>query len=185
MKKFLVIGGIALAVLMVLAASVAVFWVGRAYAQTQTPSNPSWGPGMGGRGGRDGGMMGGWRAGGDHYGPMHEYMIAALAEALGLTPEDLQNRINNGETPYEIAQSQGLTDAQIRDLFDQSHDAALQKAVEAGVVTQEQADWMEQHHEQMWQNGGLTNGFGPGAGGCMSGGRGPRGGWNITPTPEP
>jgi predicted lipid-binding transport protein (Tim44 family) len=133
----------------------------------------------GGMMGGSGGMMG--RYFGDGYGPMHQYMIEALAEALGLTPEELQERINNGETPYQIAEGKGLSEEEVSTLFEEAHDKALDKAVEAGLITQEQADWMDQHHEQMWQNG-----FGPGPGGCPMGGGGPgRGGrWNTEPAPQ-
>jgi hypothetical protein len=41
-----------------------------------------------------------------------------------------------------------------------AHDKALDKAVEAGLLTQEQADWMDQHMESMW------SGNGAGYGGC-------------------
>jgi hypothetical protein len=166
-KKLLIIG-IAFGAVVILSLGV----IGFAYAQTPTPPDgteiPQWGGRggmMGGYWGKRGGMMG--RQEGS-YGPMHEYMLAALAEGLGITTEELQTRIEQGETPYQVAQSSGLSDEQITALFDKAHDDALQAAIEAGAVTQEQADRMEQHHEQMWQNGG------PGAGGCMGGGRGGR-----------
>lgn len=169
-KKLLIIG-IALGAVAVLSLGA----IGFAYAQAPTPTDgtvtPQWGwhGGMmnGNRGGR-GGMMG-QQTGSD--GPMHEYMIAALAEGMDLTAEELQARLDQGETPYQVAQSLGLSEEQITTLFDEAHDKALQAAVAAGALTQEQADWMEQHHEQMWQDGA-----GPGAGGCMGGGQGGRGG---------
>ena len=161
MKKILVVSAVIFAVVAVLGVA------GLAFAQTQTPGqggrgsgmmgNGGYGPGMmGGRGGRGAGMMGSGA-----YGPMHTYMVEALAEALDLTPEAVQERIANGETPLQIAQSTGLNDDQARDLLHQVHDTALDKAVAAGAITQEQADWMEGHMDTMWENG-----FGPGAGPC-------------------
>jgi len=140
-------------------------------------------PGMMGGGGRNfgQGMMGGdgrgfgpgmmgQRGANGEYGPMHPYMIEALAEQLGLTPDELQTKLQNGATPYQIAKDKGLADDQIRDLFTKAHDAALEKAVAAGVITQQQADQMDKHMEQMWQYGpgpklGPGSGFGgrPGA----------------------
>ncbi len=38
------------------------------------------------------------------------------------------------------------------------HDEMLKQAVADGVLTQQQADWMDQHMEQMWQNGYGTGG---------------------------
>jgi hypothetical protein len=136
---------------------------GFAYAQTQAPQGteppfsamPGWG--MMGRSGQ--GMMG---AGG--YGPMHDYMEQALATRLGLTEVEIEDRLAAGESMWSIAQAQGLTDAEIGDLMLAARDEALRTAVTAGALTQEQADWMSQHMQQM-------NGAGIGAGGCMGGSR--------------
>lgn len=170
MKKFMLIAAVLAVALIVLSAA------GLAYAQSQTPTAPNRGYGAGMMGGAGsgriaggriagGGMMGGrgMMANGS-FGPMHTYMIQALADKLGLTVEDLQARLDKGETPYQVAQSQGLTDEQITALMQQAHDAALEAAVAAGAITQEQADWMDSHMEQMWQNGGA--GFGPCHGGA-------------------
>jgi hypothetical protein len=183
MKKILIAGA---AVLVVLAALSAA---GLAYARSQTPP-PPYGVGRGGMmgagygagmmGGR--GMMGGagtGMMGSSTYGSMHTYMVAALAEELGLTVEDVQSRIEAGETPYQIAQAQGLTDEQTVDLMERAHDAALAAAVAAGALTQAQADWMDQHMEQMWQNGGA--GFGPCRGGTAGAGAGMGWRWNQQP----
>ena len=176
MKKTLIVTAV------ILAALVTLGIAGFAYAQSQTPPTPptgTYGPGMmGGRGAGGPGMMGRWGGGGmlanGAYGPMHEYMVAAVAQALGLDPADVQSRLEAGETMWQIAQSQGLNDAEIAELMSTAHQDALQAAVAAGVITQEQADWMSQHMQQRWQNGGA------GAGSCH-GGRGPRGRWNTQP----
>lgn len=154
-------------------ALVAILGVsGYAFAQTSTPPNGY--PGMmGGRGGMmdgNGGMMGGnggMMAGYGSHGPMHEYMVQALAEKLGLSVEDLQARIDAGETMWGIAQAGGLSDAEIAILMQQAHDQALEAAVAAGAITQQQADWMDSHMDQMFSNGGT--------GGC-------HGGLNSRPT---
>lgn len=181
MKKILII--VAMVGIVILALGIAGF----AYAQSQTPtpvpSYPGYGRGMmggwGGRGysGYGPGMMGGrggfgygpGMMGGYGFGPMHQYMINALAVGLDLTPEALQTRIANGETPIQIAQAKGLSDEEIRTLFLEAHDASLDQAVEAGLLTQEQADWMDQHMEQIWANGIPAFGFGPCHGGYAPG----------------
>lgn len=186
MKKVLFIGAI-------LAVAVVILGVaGFAYAQTQTPEeegdtgSPATGvwpwdhmrgfaPGMG------------WRAGGerwggprgfapDEYPPMHEYMhddvFSAIADVLGLTPEELEARHEAGETLWDIAQEQGLSIEEFSDLLAQVRTDAINQAVADGVITQEQADWMLDRMNQMWGAG-----FGPGkgfAGPMMSaGGAGP------------
>lgn len=185
MKKILIIGAVVGVVVLTLGIA------GYAYARSQTPtpvpSYSGYGPGMmGGRGGygHGPGMMGGWSGRGafgygpgmmGSYGfdPMHQYMINALAEGLDLTPEELQTRITNGETPLQIAQAQGLSDEEIRTLFLEAHDAALDQAVADGILTQAQADWMDQHMERIWANGIPTfdGGFGPCHGGDSPGRR--------------
>ena len=159
MKKFMLFAAVLAVALIVLGVA------GFAYAQSQTPTVPNRGYGAGMMGGAGRGMMagGGMMSGrgmmaNGSVGPMHTYMIQALADKLGMTVEDLQARLDKGETPYQVAQSQGLTDEQVTDLMEQAHDTALKAAVAAGTISQEQADWMDSHMEQMWQNGGT--GFG-------------------------
>jgi hypothetical protein len=186
MKKITIIT----AALVILVAALAVS--GMAFAQTQTPPDPdqpfggrqTWGPGTGMMG-PAGSMMGGrWNRYGsdqtspDSYGPMHESMISALAEAFNLAPEDLEARHDAGETMWEIAQDLGLTPEAFQETMIQARTAAFNQAVAEGVISQEQADWMLDRMNHMW-----SDGYGTGAGGCpgMGGGfqgRPGRGGWN-------
>lgn len=170
MKKSLLVVGIVLAILAALAVA------GFALAQKPTPTAP-YGPGM--MGGWGGGMMGGWR-GEDGYGPMHETMQDAIAEALGITHEELEERYAAGDTAWTIAQEKGLTQEEFTKLMTEARSKAFDKLVEDGVLTQEQADWMQGHMGTMTQNS-----YGFGTGGCMGGGydggrRGP-GRWNTQP----
>jgi len=170
MKKTLLVVGLLIAILAALAVA------GFALAQKPTPNAP-YGPGM--MGGRGGGMMGGWNSE-DGYGPMHEVMQDAIAEALGITPEELEARYSAGDTAWTIAQEKGLTQDEFTQLMSDARSKALAKLVEDGVLTQEQADWMQDHMGTM-----MKNGVGYGTGGCMGGGygggrRGP-GRWNTQP----
>lgn len=141
---------------------------GLAYAQTQTPDGLLGQGRMGGRGmdgawkmGGRGGMMGG--AG---QGLLHEYMVKAWAEAFEMKVEDLQARLDQGDTMWTIAQEKGLSQEAFSQLWQEVRAKAIQAAVADGVITQQQADWMLSHQ------GGRG-----GAGGCqgMGGaGRGPR-----------
>ncbi|MFZ2098343.1 MAG: hypothetical protein WAV05_17060 [Anaerolineales bacterium] len=92
-------------------------------------------------------------------GIMHDYMISAFAKAVGLTVEEVDTQLANGETPKEIAIAQGTAEADLPALWSQVHQAALDQAVADGVITQAQADRMLQ---QMNEYSGL--GFGPGFG---------------------
>lgn len=175
MKKFLIVAGVVVV--------LAVLGIGYAFAQSPTPGDPTAPAGPGQRGWGGMGMMG--QAYNGDYGPLHTYMFDAMADAFGLTPEDLQARHDAGDTMWTIAQELGITEERFLELMTQARTTALENAVADGVITQEQADWMLQRMTQMH-----ANGFGPGSGGCMGGGRagmqGPgRGGgrmpWNGQP----
>ena len=183
MKKFWIIG--TLAALALIAFGV----VGYAYAQSQDSGSPNTGTGYGcgmfgagnqsGTGGRMGrGMMGNRAAdqgdtgcpmtdgdenGTAEYGLLHDYMYKAFAQALGLTPEELETRRQAGDTLWDIAQEQGMTAEQFQELMTTARTNAINHAVADGVITQEQGDFMLQHMGSMMGNG---SGFGAGNGGC-------------------
>jgi len=164
MKTAILIGVIVVVVL------VALGVAGYALAQTVTPRTPDFPFGWGMMG-RQGGMMGSWRAGEGGYGPMHEYMEDAMADALGITHDELEELLDQGKTMWQIAQEKGFTQEQFSELMVKARTEALQKMVEDGVITQEQADWMTSRMQQGW---GGRGGFGgcPGMGGNYGGGSG-------------
>jgi len=115
---------------------------------------------MNGYGYGPGGMMGGRGTGtGRGAGIMHDYMISAFAKAVGLTVDDVNTRLQNGETFTQIAKAQGFTGDKLTQLVTDVRKAALDQAVAAGVITQAQADLMLEH-----MNNYTGQGFGPGFG---------------------
>jgi hypothetical protein len=155
MKKSLMIGAIAIAVVAVLALGV----TGWAYAQDGQPVAPYNGGGgwMGGRG------MHGW-AGDGQYGPMHDYMFPAMADAFGLTEAELQAAHDEGKTLWDIAQEQGLTFEEFQTRMLEARRQAFEQMVAEGVISQEQASWMLER-----MSGARSGGYGPGmmgGGGC-------------------
>ncbi len=121
-------------------------------AQSGTP-----GSGYGMMGGRGGwGMMGQYGTG--QTGLLHDEMIAAYAEALGLSVEDLNARLANGETMAQIASAQGLTVEEFRTLMLDARNKAIDKAVQDGTLTQEQADWMKTRSNRMMGGYGARGG---------------------------
>src|SRR3990172_5726562 len=58
----------------------------------------------------------------------------------------------------------GVTEAALTSALDQSHADALDDAVKAGYLTQQQADFMKAHHATMG-----TTGMGPGMHGAFGG----------------
>lgn len=160
MKKILVLSGVIGAI--VLALGVAGF----ASAQIPVSTQPLYlGDGSGyfggfGRGGRGSGMVGGYGSGTE--GPIHDYMMTELAQALGLeSPEELESRLEAGDTLWVIAQEQGISADDFRAIVLQARTDALNSAVADQVIDQDQADWMLSHMNQGW-----ANGYGPGSGNC-------------------
>jgi hypothetical protein len=90
-----------------------------------------------------------------------------LAQALGMTVEELETAYADGKTPSDLLSESGLDAATVREKLQEAHANALAQAVEDGVITQEQADEM--------QDGPGLGGRG-GFGGPGQGGRGKFGG---------
>jgi hypothetical protein len=113
---------------------------GVAYAQGPQPAvgdqpffgdGPCYGPGVAGP------MIGGstWRAG-------NFSLVDATAEATGLTVDKVIAALGEGQTLANIAEAQGVDPQAIVDTFLAEREAALQEAVDAGRLTQEQVDQM-------------------------------------------
>ncbi len=159
-------------IVVVMIAAVAVFAIGSVvYAQTPTPGPQNaygFGPGRGGRMGagmmaRQGGQIGqtGQAA------PIHDEMVAAMADKLGLSSEELDTRLDGGETMMQIAAEKGWTIQQFFTTMGEARTTAVDKALAAGKITQEQADWLKQMQPgQMGRRGGGRMGGGQWNGGC-------------------
>lgn len=116
---------------------------------------PGTGYGMMGGGGmmRRGGTMGqgsgfdyddmqamrGWMMGPNG---MYTQVLTDLAKALNLSLTDLQSQLQSGKTLDQIAQAQGVSQAQLETALEASVKDNLAKAVTAGTLTQAQADQM-------------------------------------------
>ncbi len=105
---------------------------------------------------------------------MQEYMHAALAEQLGISVEDLEARLANGQTVYQIALEKGLSVEEFRTLMLNARNSALENMVKDGVITQEQANWMKTRGFGRNGRAGLNNGgcpmMGEGLGARQNGG---------------
>jgi hypothetical protein len=140
-------------------AALAVLVTGVAVAQAPQPPTPGGWPGMGR------GMMRGFTADGTE-GPLHEYMVEAMADALGISTSDFEARRAAGNSAYQIALDLGKSADEIPALLSDAHSKALDAAVAAKAITQEQADWMNSRGAGMGQGncGGLGQPFGAGMG---------------------
>ena len=124
--------------------------VGSAYAQDETPAGIPWGNGAQGTG------------------LLHDYMVDAFADALGVTADELEERLASGETLASVAVDQGISADEFPALWLEARQSALDAAVADGVITAEQADWMQSR----MQAGGRGQGpMGSGMSGAMRGAR--------------
>jgi protein-disulfide isomerase-like protein with CxxC motif len=114
---------------------VAVVSVGMVFAQDDTPEPPYDGEGLGswkwghGRGGRGG-----------FPGIDREEVKTRLAGVLGMTLEEFDAAISDGETLASLAEANGVSFEELREVMDELFDEALATAVQDGNITQEQAD---------------------------------------------
>jgi hypothetical protein len=96
---------------------------------------------MGGRyGGTMGGMMGG--QGGMMMGGPHGPLVDIAAAALNMTRAELLAELNAGNSIAQVAEKRGVPLDNIVAAFMTSHEGAMHAAVEAGRMTQAQADTM-------------------------------------------
>jgi hypothetical protein len=167
-----------LAFVVVAILAVALGTAGFVYAQAPTPptlaNGSGYGPAMGSRGARAGmtlapgsGYGVGVNPAGAQNGLLHDEMIAAYAQKLGVSLEDLNARLAKGETMAQIAYSKGLTADQFRTLMTEARVQAIDQAVKNGTLTQEQADWMKQHGAGMTVSPASRAGVGSGRGAGM------------------
>ena len=151
MKKLIIIALAVVAVLAVAFTPVTVF------AQSGNGNGFS---GMGG------GMMGqtGTTGTGLLSGTLHDYMIAAYADALNLSVDEIDTRLAGGETLSEIALSTGVTLDEFSTLVTDARAAAIAAALADGVITQDQADWLSSHIGGAYGRGAMGSGFARGNG---------------------
>jgi len=105
-------------------AALSAFGVGVAFAQGE---QPPFGPGNAGRAGA-----------------MHTYLVAALADALDLEATNVEARLAGGETLAQIALSKGISQDDLGEFLSDVHTTAIEQAVLAGALTEEQGSFMTQ-----------------------------------------
>jgi hypothetical protein len=122
--------GLAIAIL------VAAVGVGAVFAQETISPVREWAgiaQGCGGRGGRGG--------------PRGEH-LEVVAEALGMTPDEVREAVSGGQTIAELAEAQGVPLQDVADALVAAETERLQQAVEDGRLTQEEADEKLAHMEE-------------------------------------
>lgn len=106
----------------------------------------------------------------------HDQMQAAIAKALGITADELDQALRAGKSPWQIAQEKGMTAEQFQEAMLKAASDVLAQAVKDAKLTQAQADAMLARMKQYPGMGfGMGYGYGYGRGmgpGMMGRGRG-------------
>lgn len=151
-KKILIVLGGLLALVLVFGA----INVTSAYAQDGTPPAPFAGEDGHGRG------HGGGRG-------LGEPELAAAAEVLNMTTDELSAALKSGKTLEELATTAGVDIQDVKDAINAVHETEMRARIETGVadgtLSQEKADWLLE---------GLDKGFLDGPGFGFGGPRGDR-----------
>jgi hypothetical protein len=108
-------------------------------------------------------------------GPMHDYMEKAMADAVGLSVTEFESRHDAGETFYQIALAEGYSAEEIPALMQDARDKALDAAAADGVISQEQADWMQSRGFGRGGMGGYGRGYSDGTCPMFDGDEAPNG----------
>jgi DNA-directed RNA polymerase specialized sigma24 family protein len=157
-KIALTVGSIVVALVV---AAVAV----TGYALAQQPPPPQSGerdfpgPGMGGR---EGGRAGRGPGQPNWMEPYQDQIQEAVAEALGISVEELGAARDEGKTLRDLAEEQGVELADVQAALEAARLEAVEQAVADGVISEEMAEriiermeqtppagWMEPYHDQM------------------------------------
>jgi len=154
-KFSIVIGGLLIALVV-----VGVIGATNAFAQSSTSTlEHGRGPG-GGRG-------------------LSEEALAAAAEVLNMTTDELTAALQSGQTLEQVAEEQGVDFADVQAAIQAVRETEMREritqALEDGTITQEHADWLLE---------GLEKGFLGGPGG-FGFGHGPKGPDDGQPTATP
>jgi hypothetical protein len=121
---------------------------------------------MGGQGMMGGGMLGMHNSMMSANG-MHEQVWTAVAKKLGLTYAELNTAVQGGQTVTQLAQAKGVSLDELKTAALAALRTSFTDLVEQGVMTQDQADWMLDHMDDMPMFN-FDQDFGPG----MMNGRG-------------
>lgn len=110
--------------------------------------------------GQNGGGRYGYRSNADmnvENDALHDLMMDAYSAELGITVDELNTRLDAGERLSQIALSTGLSIEEFWTLKTSVRSTVAEKALEQGLITQAQADWMQQARQR---RGGMGAGMG-------------------------
>jgi hypothetical protein len=104
--------------------------------------------------------------------PLHTYMQAAIAEAFGISVDELESMQEAGTTLKDLAIEQNLTVAEFKSRKEASRLSAIEAALADEVITQDQADALIARTEKGFGQPGMFGRPGPGGRHGSEGGHG-------------
>lgn len=84
----------------------------------------------------------------DQMGPMHEQVMGEVAALFDMSLDELNAAMADGKSLAQLAEEKNVAPGQIQSLMTRGMKGFLDKAVEDGTITREQANQMFQHHAQ-------------------------------------
>ena len=93
-----------------------------------------------------------------HHGDKTEW-LAEHAEMFGMTIDELQTVLDDGQRPHEIAESNGITQEQMQEFMQSNMKEHMAELVADGTITQEQAEQRLEHMEEKAGNMGRHGHF--------------------------
>jgi hypothetical protein len=139
--------------LVVVLLAVGVYGITTVYADDNNPPFPSGQLRRGGPGGMHGGRG------------LSDAALAAVANVLNMSTDDLSAALQNGQTLQELADTAGVDIQQVKDALSAVRETEMRErinqAVTDGTITQEHADWLLDGLDKGFLDGpGLGFGFG-------------------------
>lgn len=126
-------------------------------SNVQLPSNDFYGP-MG--------RYGGWSDDSDEFPPMMDAMVDAISEATGLSVDEINVRLAEGERLYTIALDAGLTEEELDALMDEVHSTYYER-YQGRWNSENRSGWMFEHMQEEWEEHGFDDdNYGRPFGGC-------------------
>lgn len=102
------------------------------------------------------GRFGVWSDETDEYPPMMDAMVDAISEATGLSVDEIEARLADGERLYSIALDAGMTEEELDALMDDVHDAYFEQYQGQGR-SENRSEWMFDHMQEEWEEHGFGN----------------------------
>ncbi len=87
---------------------------------------------------------------------MMDAMVDAISEATGLSVDEINTRLADGERLYTIALDAGLTEEELDALMDEVHGAYYER-YQGRWNSKNRSEWMFDHMQEEWEEHGFDD----------------------------